>query len=213
MTNQQRLDLASEAPQLRAVGRWARAAGVTGVVANGLLAVLWTVAIPGNDGYLWTGPANDVVGALATAATVPVVLGLTRYLDGPPHLTVLSRATVCLAGAMVAAAGLLLAGVIPLSVQVALSVPFIGGLFGWLWALGRSARRSGRLPRRLARSAEVLGGLVVIALPLGGVAALLPPGSIGQYGVGGVSLLLGLPGFLGQPVWLIALSRHLARAA
>lgn len=201
---------AAAARTLQDVDRWALVAGVTGVVANGLLATLWAVAIPGNEAYEWTGPANDVVGAVSTAATIPVVVGLTRHLDGPQHVVVLARATVAGAGLMILASGLLVTNVIPFSMQAVVAVPYIGVLFGWLWAAGRSARRSGRLPRRLAGWAEALGGLVVAALPLAGVAALLPQGSLAQYAVGGVALAGGLVGFAGQPVWLIALSHRLA---
>lgn len=201
------------APPLRGVGRWALVAGATGVTANGLLAGLYTGLFTDTEALLWTGPANDVVGALSSAATVPVVLGLTRHLGGPRHVVVLARVTVAGAGLMVVASGLLVAGVVPLPVQVVVAVPYVAVLFGWLWAAGRSARRSGRLPHRLARSAEVLGRLVVVALPLAGLAALLPQGSVAQYCVGGIALGAGLGGFLGFPLWLVAVGRHATFAA
>ena len=197
-----------DAPPLRTVGRWALVAGATGVTANALLAGLYAGLLSGTEGLLWMGPANDVVGALSAAATVPVILGLTRHLGGPRNVVVLARLDVVGAWLMVVASGLLVTGVIPLSVQVAVAVPYITVLFGWLWAAGRSAGRSGRLAPRLARSAEVLGRLVVAAVPLAGLAALLPQGSLAQYCLGGLALALGLGGFLGFPFWLVAVGRH-----
>ena len=72
--------------------RWALVAGVTGCTANGLLLALYTVALPGNHAYDWTGPANDVVGAVAGLAMIPMARGVRDLLGGPGRLPLLTRA-------------------------------------------------------------------------------------------------------------------------
>ena len=66
--------LAPLARAVRTVDRWALVAGVTGLLANVLLVVLFTT--PADGPYAWTGPANDVVGDVSTLATIPVAVGL-----------------------------------------------------------------------------------------------------------------------------------------
>lgn len=195
---------------LGSVDRWALVAGVTGCVANGLLLTLWTVAIPGNAAYEWTVPANDVTGAVATAATLPVVFGLTRHLGDTTGLRFLARAAVGGGVAMVVSAGLLVAGAISFEAGFVAGAIYIPALFGWTYAAGRAARRTGRLTPRLAFGAEALGLATLVAMPLAGVAALLPPGSGLRYAVGAACLGPGLAGFVGHPLWLLGLSRHLA---
>jgi hypothetical protein len=58
----------------RTVDRWGLVAGVTGVLGNVLLAVLFTT--PADGPYAWTGPANDTIGVVSTLAIIPVVAGL-----------------------------------------------------------------------------------------------------------------------------------------
>ena len=55
---------------VRTVGRWGLVAGVTGLLANVLLVVLFTT--PADGQYAWTGPANDVVGDVSSLALIPV---------------------------------------------------------------------------------------------------------------------------------------------
>ena len=67
---------------VRVVERWGLLAAVTGLVSNALLLGLYTVAQK-NSAYEWTGPANDVIGAVSSGATIPVALALLTVLGEP----------------------------------------------------------------------------------------------------------------------------------
>jgi hypothetical protein len=67
---------------VRAVDRWGFLAGVTGLLANVLVAVLFTT--PAGGPYAWAGSANDIVSVVATLAMIPaalllIVLGLMPF--------------------------------------------------------------------------------------------------------------------------------------
>lgn len=191
--------------------RWALVAGVTGCTANALLVALYAVALPGNDAYDWTGPANDVVGAVSTLSAIPMALGVRDLLGRPGRLPGTTTALIVSSGAMAAASGLLVTHVIDLRVQVAVAVPFLMTTAAWMRSAGRWGRVTGRLPRRLSRAAEVLGVGALSGMAVTAAAALLPWGSPAQLAVGGTGMALAAGAYLGLPVWQIELSRQLAR--
>src|SRR5687768_10250398 len=101
---------------VRTVERWGLLAGVTGIVSNGLLLALYTVA-QRNSSFGWTGPANDVIGAVSSGATIPVALALVTVLGETRALRLATRLAT---GAMALIVGLNLAlvtGLIPFAVQ------------------------------------------------------------------------------------------------
>jgi hypothetical protein len=191
----------------RRIERWALVAGVTGCTANGLLLALWTVALPGNHSNDWTGPANDVIGAVSTLAMIPMALGVRDLLRRPGRLPLLTGALVAGNCALAAASALLVAQVIPFEVQAVVAIPVILAQFAWLRSAGRWGRLTGRLSRRLGRVGELAGTAVLAAVPLVTVAALMPRGSTAQYVIGGTGAALGLAAFAVFPIWQIALSR------
>ena len=198
----------------RRVTRWAAwVAGATGCAANVLLAGFYagrasTLGVVGGAAE-WAGPANDVVGAVSTAAMVPMALGLLAHLGRPRGLEVVTWAAV---GAMVALSSssvLLLRGVIPFAAQAAAAVPAVAVIFGWLLLVGRAGRATRRLPASLSTAAITIGTGLLTAFPLLGAAALLPTGSPGQLLLGGIGLALGVAAFVAYPIWLLRLARSL----
>lgn len=194
----------------RRTERWALVAGVTGCTATGLLVALYTVALPGNADYEWTGPANDVIGAASVLATIPMALGVRDLLGRPGRLPGLTTVLIAGSTAMAGASALLVTGVIDLRVQVAVAVPFIVATAAWMRSAGRWGRLTRRLSRRLARSAEIIGGAALSGTAVMGAAALLPRGSIWQYMVGGAGLTVATGAYFALPVWQILLSRQMA---
>jgi len=85
---------------VRRVERWGLLAAVTGMVSNALLLALYTVARR-NSAYEWTGPANDVIGALSSGATIPVALALMTVLGRPRALRIATRLAVLAMGLIV----------------------------------------------------------------------------------------------------------------
>jgi len=195
----------------RRVERWALVAGVTGCTANGLLLALYTVALPGNHTYDWTGPANDVVGAVSGLAMIPLALGVRDLLGAPGRLPLLTRAVAVGAVAAAAGSGLLITGRIELPVQAVVGTGFAVTLLLWTGSAGRWGAVTGAMPQRLARAARLIAGVGLAGMPLAAVGAALPRGSVAQYAVGGAGVGLVLSAYLALPVWQILLSRAMSR--
>jgi hypothetical protein len=175
------------------ITRWALIAGVTGVTANLLLLAMFTV--PSSAG--WTGPANDVIGGMiSTAATIPVALALGRGL-------VITRFAVAGMVVIVLLSVLLVAGVIPFTVQAAGIILPVEAMFAWVWAVGRS----GRLSRGLNRAAELIGIAAMVGAPLAAISFLLPAKSVLQMVLGGLGILLVGPAWFAFPIWLLRIAK------
>jgi hypothetical protein len=194
----------------RRVERWALVAGVTGCTANALLLALFTVALPGNHGFDWTGPANDVIGAVAGLTMIPMARGVRDLLGSPGRLPLLTRAVAVGGVAMAAASGLLVTGRIEFPVQAVVGTGFAVTLLLWTGSAGRWGAVTDVLPRRLARAARMIEGLGLVGLPLAAVGAALSRGSVAQYAVGGAGVGLVLASYLALPVWQILLSRAMS---
>jgi hypothetical protein len=172
---------------------------VTGCAANVLLAIFYAgrgTSVGVQGAAEWAGPVNDVVGAVSSAAMVPVALGLLACLGRPRGLVVATWAAVCAMGVNVAASVLLLLDVIPFTAQAAAAVPAVAVIFGWLLLVGRAGRATRRLPAPLSTAAITIGTGLLAALTLVGGAALLPASSPGQLLLGGTGLTLGGAAFV-----------------
>jgi hypothetical protein len=191
--------------------RWAAASGVAGCLANVLLVLFFTLALPRGEGspMWWTGSANDVLVAVQFATLVPVALSLRTRIRGIAAATVAGTAAM---GAGVLLQILLVVGAVSFDVQVLFVTVAIAGVFGWLFAVSRAALRRGGLPPRLARAGIAVACGFALGVVLAGLSLLLPAGSVAQYVGFGLSGLAGfVPGWLGLPVWTLFLARHLAR--
>ena len=191
------------------IERWGLVSGITGVVANGLLVTLYAVALPGNDDYDWTGPANDVIGAVSAGAMIPVACATYRLLGRGRTLRVATVLATCAMGSIVVLSFLLVTGVVPFAVQgtgAGIAVLF---WFAWLYLVGRRGLETGRLPRRLARAAQLIGGAIPLAAPLAGLSFLLPAKSVPKYILSGAGLGIGVSAFLAYPIWLLLFSSRL----
>jgi hypothetical protein len=76
---------------VRAVDRWGFLAGVTGLLANVLLAVLFTT--PAGGPYAWAGSADDIVNVVATLAMIPVAAALLAACGNSPGLVLCQLST------------------------------------------------------------------------------------------------------------------------
>ncbi len=185
------------------VERWGFLAGVTGTVANVLLAGLYVSLGTGDTDFRWTGPANDVMGGLVSStAGIVFVRAVADVVDAGPGLRLATRAAVVGQAAVVGSTALLVADVMPFEAQVWVAVPGIVPVFVWALVLGSSRR----LPGRLSRAATAIGAAACAGLGLGVGSLLLPAGSLVQYVVGGAGVLVGIPAFLAYPLWQVRLS-------
>ena len=78
-------------------------------------------------------------------------------------------------------------------------------LFGWVFAVGRAGRASGRLPRQVARCGAALGAAGLAGAVLLTASAPMPAHSLIWNIAFGAGLLTAIPVAL-FPVWLIVLS-------
>jgi hypothetical protein len=193
---------------VRTVERWGLVAAVTGIVSNALLLALYAVA-QRDSSYEWTGPANDVIGAVSSGATIPVALALVTVLGETRALRLATRLATAAMALIVALNLALVSGLIPFAVQAAGAGAAVVAMFGWVLVVGRTGRTTGRLPGRLGRAAELIGAAALVATPLVGLSLLLPAGSVPQYLVGGAGLLLAGPALAAFPVWMLLVSNRL----
>ena len=155
----------------RTVDRWGLVAGMTGFVANILLAVL--VTTPADGPYTWTGPANDTVGIVSTLAMIPVAAGLLTVCGNRPGLGMITSLAIVAMVVIAAVPVLFILGRMPYTADA--DSFYIGLTFisGWLLAANRAGRASGRLPRQVAHCGVALGaaGLAAAALADAGLLA------------------------------------------
>ena len=188
------------------IERWGLLSGVTGCVANALLAGLWVSIGTGDQDFRWTGPANDVIGGVvSSAAGIPFVLAMSALADDTAVRRVVPVAVTGQA-AIVVSSVLLVTDVLPFEVQVFIAVPGIAALLAWVWTVGRSRR----LP--FSRAARLIGAGGGAGLALAAASLTLPGGSLAQYAVGGLGIAAGASAFLAYPVWQLRLAAGLRDA-
>jgi hypothetical protein len=127
--------------------RWAYLAGATGAAANALL-VTFFASIPAAGRENPFGPANDIVGSVATASMIPAAVAIGRHLPPRGRLRALHTATLGSLGVATAAGPLLVAGVLPFKVSSAASTGAFGVQLAWIGLGSGWLGRNAGLPRR-----------------------------------------------------------------
>jgi hypothetical protein len=191
----------------RTVDRWGLVAGVTGVLGNVLLAVLFTT--PTDGPHAWTGPASDVIGVVSTLAIVPVVAGLLTVCGNRPGLGAITALAITALAAMAVAELAYVLGVVPFTAEVDGTFAGLIVVFGWLFAASRAGRTSGRLPRQVASCGIALGAAGLAGAVLLAASVPTPAHSLAHaiaFGAGG---LISGPVYAVFPIWLIVLSYRL----
>ena len=191
--------------------QWALVSGAAGLIAGLTLILFFALAAPFDDEpsrWDWLGPANDLTGALQSAALVPVALALRRLMPEP---RVVRGWTTVGVTAMVIGSGLgvaLVLGLLPFAVQAPLVTFCVVLQFGWLFAIGRAGLRLGVLPSIVARTGVLVSLAFAVSAALAVTALLLPWGSTVQYLLFGVAALPGVLAWLGFPAWTLLLARR-----
>lgn len=203
----------------RLVSRFAYAAGVAGILANLFLITLYVLlglqsGNPEGGTFLGSafhvaGSASDLLGSLATAFMIPAALFLGGRLP-QRRIARLTQVAGLTAMALLSIGGpLLVLGVLAFDVQtpIAIAAWIILGL--WLLLVNRWLRLSDGLPYRVVQFGEFVGAGFLAGYVVVGLGLLLPWMSWPQLVVFGVGVLVGLPAYLGIPVWFVLLGRHL----
>jgi hypothetical protein len=207
-------------PSVGTAARFAYAAGAAGIVANLFLIAMY-VALglqaggPGAETLLGpagelSGSASDLVGSLSAAFMIPVALALGGRLPQRRGAR-FTQAAGLTAMALLAIGGpLLVLGVLAFEVETPIAMAAWIILSLWLLLVNRWLRLSEALSVRVARLGEALGAGLLAGYMVVGLGLLLPWMSWPQLAVFGVGGLIGLPAYLGIPVWFVLLGRHLA---
>jgi hypothetical protein len=200
--------------------RFAYAAGATGILANLFLIALYValgLQAGGPEAETSLGPAgdlsgsaSDLVGSLSAAFMIPVALALGGRLPQRRAARFTQAAGLAAMALLTAGGPLLVLGVLAFEVQTTIAMAAWIVLCLWLLLVNRWLRLSGTLPVRLARLGEVLGVGLLAGYAIVGLGLLLPWMSWPQLVVFGVGVLIGLPAYLGIPVWFVLLGHHLA---
>jgi hypothetical protein len=197
---------------VKMAAQFAYAAGATGILANLFLIAFFALQATHPDDGFSLGSANDIVGSLATAFLIPVALFLGGRLP-QRRAARLTQAAGLTAMALLSVGGpLLVLGVLAFEVATPIAMAAWIILSLWLLLVNRWLCLSAALPVRLARLGEFLGAGTLAGYVIVGLGLLLPWMSWVQLVVFGVGLLIGLPAWLGIPVWFLLLGRHLGRS-
>ncbi len=207
-------------PSLGTAARFAYAAGATGILANLFLIALY-VALglqaggPGAQTSLGPagdllGSASDLVGSLSAAFMIPVALALGRRLPRRRAARFTQAAGLTAMALLTVGGPLLVLGALSFEVETPIAMAAWIVLCLWLLLVNRRLRLSEALPIRVSRFGEALGVGLLAGYAIVGLGLLLPWMSWPQLVVFGVGFLIGLPAYLGMPVWFVLLGRHLA---
>jgi MFS family permease len=195
---------------VKMASRFAYAAGVTGILANLFLIAFFALQSTHPDDGFSLGSANDIVGSLAAAFMIPVAFALGGRLP-QRRVASFTQAAGLTAMAFLSVGGpLLVLGVLAFEVATPIAMAAWIILSLWLLLVNRWLRLSDALRPRLTRLGEYLGAGTLAGYVIVGLGLLLPWMSWPQLVVFGVGGLIGLPAWLGIPVWFVVLGRYLA---
>jgi hypothetical protein len=190
------------------LGLVADAAGAVGVFGLATLGLMFAIEVPAGGPYRF-GAANDLSGSVFAVLLVPVVVGLERRLPPARRSRELAFAAIAASAAAAVMPVLLVTGRLAFEVETPLVVLAFIVQSAWLYAAGRRMRGVAGFPPRLARLSEGVGASFVAGIAIAGVSLVLPSGSLPQLMIGGIGISLAVAGWLGWPVWFLALGRVL----
>jgi hypothetical protein len=198
-------------PSVKMAARFTYAAGATGILANLLLIAFFALLASHPDEGNSLGSANDIVGSLSTAFMIPVALYLGGRLPQRRAARLTQAAGLTAMAFLTVGGPLLVLGVLAFEVATPIAMAAWIVLSLWLFLVNRWLRLSAALPVRVARLGEYLGAGVLAGYVVVGLGLLLPWMSWPQLVVFGVGGFIGLPAWLGTPVWFVLLGRHLSQ--
>lgn len=191
-------------PRVRAL---AIVSGVVGLLAGLALIGFFTLESSGGPVAGFSiGHLNDLLGAVQYATLAPVAWALASLLPATRPVRIATVVAVAAMATFAVLSLLLVLGVLTFAQQIGPVIVTIVAIYGWLLLVSLVGHRTRTLPRRVTRIGLLLGAGLLVGLVLAAAGFLLPGigGRVAQwvgYGLAGA-------GWLGLPVWVLLLARH-----
>ncbi|MBT2533880.1 hypothetical protein J7E83_17470 [Arthrobacter sp. ISL-48] len=203
------MDQLIEIPGDRTASKFAYAAAGLGTLGVATLGAMYAVEVPRNGPYIF-GTINDATGGVFSVVIIPVIVQVHRRLPRTPG----SEAgkwlvvTACASGS--ASSFLLVFKQLDFKTSTAISVGAMIVQAAWFLLAHRALSKASGYPRGLAKLGKTIGGALVVALPLVGLAVAEQAPAWIRWGVGGAGVALGAAAWVAWPYWYFLAGRHLS---
>ncbi|MCU1516029.1 MAG: hypothetical protein JWQ75_750 [Pseudarthrobacter sp.] len=198
-----------EIPGDRTAAKFAYAAAGLGVLGVATLGAMYAIEVPKNGPYIF-GTINDATGGVFNLVIIPVVVQVHRRLRRTPATDAARWLVVMASGTGAASSFLLVLRRLDFTVSTAISVGAMVVQAAWFWRANRSLLKAGGYPRDLAKLGQFIGGALVAALPVAGLATVEKAPAWLRWGVGGAGLAVGAAAWVAWPYWYYRAARHLS---
>ena len=203
------MDTLIEIPGDRTAAKFAYAAAGVGVVGVATLGAMYAIEVPKNGPFIF-GTINDATGGVFNLVIIPVVVQVHRRLRRTPGSETAKWLVIVASGAGAASSFLLVFKKLEFTVSTGITVGamVVQGL--WFLLANRSLLRAGGYPRDLGKLGQFIGGALVAALPVAGLAVVEQAPAWIRRGVGGAGIAVGAAAWVAWPYWYFLAGRHLS---
>ena len=205
------MDTFIEIPGDRTAAKFAYAAAGLGVVGVASLGAMYAIEVPKNGPFIF-GTINDATGGVFNLVIIPVVVQVHRRLRRTRGSEAGKWLVFISSGAGAASSFLLVFKKLDFTVSTGISVGAMVVQAVWFLLANRSLDKEGGYPRDLARLGEFIGGALLAALPVAGVAVVGRAPKWFRWGVGGTGIAVGAAAWVAWPYWYFLAARHLSHS-
>ncbi len=198
-----------EVPGDRTAAKFAYAAAGLGVVGVATLGAMYALEVPKKGPYIF-GTINDATGGVFNLVIIPVVVQVHRRLRSTPGSDAAMWLVVAASVAGSASSFLLVFRKLDFPVSTGISVGAMVIQAAWFLLANGSLQKTVGYPRDLARLGHFIGGALVAALPVAGLAAVEQAPAWIRWGIGGAGIVLGAAAWVAWPYSYFLAGRHLS---
>ena len=203
------MDTLIEIPGDRTAAKFAYAAAGLGVVGVATLGAMYAIEVPKDGPYIF-GTINDATGGVFNLVIIPVVVQVHRRLRRTPGSEAAKWLVIVASGAGAASSFLLVFKKLDFAPSTGISVGAMVVQAAWFLLANRALYKAGGYPRDLAKLGQFIGGALVAALPVAGVAVVGRAPKWFRWGIGGAGIAVGATAWVAWPYWYYLAARHLS---
>lgn len=193
----------------RTAAKFAYAAAGLGVLGVATLGAMYAIEVPRNGPYIF-GTINDATGGIFNLVAIPVILQVHRRLRRTPGTETAKWLVVTACAAGSASSFLLVFKQLDFTVSTGISVGAMAAQAAWFLLANRALLKTGGYPRDLAKLGQYIGGALLAALPVAGLAVVEQAPAWIRWGVGGAGIAVGATAWIAWPYWYFLAARHLS---